>query len=1332
MTYDTIDNDVTMPGATGAPLGRSDAAGNVFDAKSVSDAVTMAPGGGLSLGRIDQYELVRELGGGGFGSVYLAKDTVAGIEVAVKGLPPMIRNNAEELERIRENFALVSRLHHPYIAAALHLQLAKEVSYASEDVRQKLRVLSGDTLMVMEYAPGVTLSQWRRQFPDGRVPLEVAIQIVWQVAQALDYAHEQHIIHRDVKPSNVMVETKPDGEIVARILDFGLAAEIRSSMGRVSREVRDTSGTRPYMAPEQWAGRKQGPATDQYALAAMFYELLTGEVPFASVFDTGDPVVMMTAVCNREVEFPEDCPRKAALRRALAKDPLQRFVSCVEFLETAAKSEPMPAPATDSKPKVKNGSGRKLAILGAAGICIVFAIIGGVVWHNHKTDVRRHEHARIVAEREAAIERQKRETAEKHLEDERRREADALAKQKKETAEHSSNEASIAIAMQKAETAHEGTQRGQLGTKEGDDGRGKVQLWEGGPYWAEMNIGAEKPWEYGLYFWWGDIVGYRCVNGVWMANDGSSSNFSFDENIIPTYNKPCSSLKSEGWIMDDNTLVTEHDAAHIQWGGSWRMPTVQELDSLLKKCELIWTTTNGVRGYIVCGKGDYASSRIFLPSAGFADKTSLIYDSWDGYYWSSNPYSIDTYSCGLFFQPMRRHNSSRTITNFPRNRGLTIRPVQGCFSSDNQLASPPSKNDTLTEGQERMTVGLNTGETKVLTLPGGAPIEMIYVGPGEFMMGSTIGDADETPVHKVRLTRGYWLGKYEITQRQWKSVMKGNPSRFNGDDHPVDSVSWDGCHEFLGKIQNSVMSQLGNFKARLPTEAEWEYACRAGTTGEKAHDLEGVAWYDGNSGSKTHVVGMKRANAWGFHDMIGNLSEWCSDLYGVYNCKNSVLLDPQGPVLGRDRVIRGGSWCSPVQYSRPADRSGRTPGKCYDYCGFRLCCSAGPRVQHQSSSSQASSTANSNAAIVEKMRAESEKIAADESARKLSAEDADNARIKAWAVFDRLTPNVKWPIVLAELYEIESSCRAPNDVTRLYITQAKYMRNAHEYILNNCKGALFPVVKNGIVQDYDSKLSVLNVSTKMGAATVVRGYGRGEVLDNRAVFDSLYAAAILKEDTFKRLNPRKHAELMIGAALLVKCFPCGMSSRETRVKSILDSAIKRCPECKSDVDFLFAEYFTSLKYKYNYTIDKNGHIHLWGKGESEPCISPKPEGVFALPTEIDGHKVVQLGWHAFAGCDKMTTFIFPKDVVQGFWIDPYIFRNCPKLHRVIFQGDAPGLHVPPNTNSKGRNIFSFCAPDIVVEVKKGSKGWKDKNSTELPPRWPTMGYDSRPIRHITK
>ena len=301
---------------------------------SINDDVTMRGGSAASAGRIDQYELLRELGGGGFGCVFLAKDTVAGIEVAVKGLPPEVKHNKEELENIRENFALVSRLHHPNIAAALVLHPAKEVSYANRDVMEKLRVFEGDTLMVMEYAPGSTLSSWRKQFPGKRVPAKVAIDIVRQVASALDYAHARKIVHRDIKPANVMIEQVDAGKYDVRVLDFGLAAEIRSSMGRVSREIRDMSGTRPYMAPEQWGGEKQGPATDQYALAVMFCELVSGEVPYQSAFESGDSVVMMANVIHQPVKLPEAVPDdfRKILARALAKKPEKRFLTCMEFV----------------------------------------------------------------------------------------------------------------------------------------------------------------------------------------------------------------------------------------------------------------------------------------------------------------------------------------------------------------------------------------------------------------------------------------------------------------------------------------------------------------------------------------------------------------------------------------------------------------------------------------------------------------------------------------------------------------------------------------------------------------------------------------------------------------------------------------------------------------------------------------------------------------------------------------------------------------------------------------------------------------------------------------
>lgn len=338
------------------------------------------------LARIDHYELIKELGGGGFGTVYLAKDTVSGVEVAVKGLPPFVKNNREELENIRENFALVSRLTHTNIAKALVLHPARDVSYASEDTQQKLRVFADDFLMVMEYAPGVTLSKWRKQFPDRRVPIPNAIAIVRQIASALDYAHGQRIIHRDIKPANIMIETKPDGKLGVRVLDFGLAAEIRSSMGRVSREIHDTSGTRPYMAPEQWLGGRQGAATDQYSLAVLFHELITGEVPFASVFDTGDPMVMLNAIGHNPVELPDDLPAcvKAALGKALSKKPDDRFGTCVDFvdaLDGKKPVEPLSVSGNATNPDNAQPSAPRLFQLGKIAVSLLAATVIGVgIW----------------------------------------------------------------------------------------------------------------------------------------------------------------------------------------------------------------------------------------------------------------------------------------------------------------------------------------------------------------------------------------------------------------------------------------------------------------------------------------------------------------------------------------------------------------------------------------------------------------------------------------------------------------------------------------------------------------------------------------------------------------------------------------------------------------------------------------------------------------------------------------------------------------------------------------------------------------------------------------
>ena len=181
--------------------------------------------------------------------------------------------------------------------------------------------------------------------------------------------------------------------------------------------------------------------------------------------------------------------------------------------------------------------------------------------------------------------------------------------------------------------------------------------------------------------------------------------------------------------------------------------------------------------------------------------------------------------------------------------------------------------------------------------------------------------------HQVKLTKGSYLGKYEVTQGQWEAVMGRNPSEFKnvGRDAPVEQVSWDDCQVFCRKL---------GVGFRLPTEAEWEYACRAGAKGPYAGDLDDMAWCGQNSGNTTHPVGLKKPNAWGLYDMHGNVAEWCHDWYGEYPV--GAVTDPTGPEAGQFRRNRGGSWGWGTGLCRSADRNCGLPGHRIHFLGLRL------------------------------------------------------------------------------------------------------------------------------------------------------------------------------------------------------------------------------------------------------------------------------------------------------------------------------------------------------------------------------------------------------------
>jgi formylglycine-generating enzyme required for sulfatase activity len=212
---------------------------------------------------------------------------------------------------------------------------------------------------------------------------------------------------------------------------------------------------------------------------------------------------------------------------------------------------------------------------------------------------------------------------------------------------------------------------------------------------------------------------------------------------------------------------------------------------------------------------------------------------------------------------------------------------------------------------------------------------------GRFTMGDANGGGDETP-HPVTLTQPFEFGVYEVTQEQYEAVMGTNPSRYKGPQNPVDNVSWDEAVEFYRKLSAMPAEKKSGYVYRLPTEAEWEYACRAGTTtaysfGDSASELDDYAWYKENSGKTTHSVGGKKPNAWGLYDMHGNVWELCQDWYGVSSFRGGWVIDPTGAASGSGRVYRGGGWRFISSFHcRSANRRRFTPGNRSSSLGFRV------------------------------------------------------------------------------------------------------------------------------------------------------------------------------------------------------------------------------------------------------------------------------------------------------------------------------------------------------------------------------------------------------------
>lgn len=952
--------------------------------KTINTEVTMrdaAPAGGAKRFRagdeiLGRYVIESELGQGGMGVVYLCLDKVGGVKVAVKGLPPEVSHNSEEMEEVRRNFQLVCALRHPGIAGIRTLE--REES-------------SGLYYLVMDVAEGQNLTRWMREH-DGPGLTPEKLTILRDIASALDYAHERRILHRDIKPGNVMVG--PDGH--AQVLDFGLAAQIRSSMSRVSLMVTSQSGTPAYKSPEQWKGRPQRAAADQYSLAVIAYKMISGELPF----DGDDLTMLGRAVMNVAPEKVTGVPASvnAALQKALAKEPEGRFESCTAFvaaLSSGGRARTLAAP---------------LKWIAASVLLLSLAAVGGWWWERVKSEELRVKDEALAAEQarqerkaeEARIVAEKAEAERKAKEEAERKQEEAWIAAEKRKAEESQKIAS-ALAAFEAKDFAKGWQLA-AGIQDSDP---RIQFFIGKCYangygGAESNVTEAVRWyrkaaerecaqaqlEVGLAYAYGRGVMKDMSEGVnwykkaaeqgdgpaqaWLglAYEGGYGGVTNDYvEAMKWYRRAAEQGNPYGQIYLANMYqrgkgVPQNDAEAVKWfrkaaeqGMGWSQYRLSEAyksgkgvpkdDVMAAKWCLKAAEQDGefLSGYAQCDLG-----MMYERGEGVAQNMTEA-ARWYRKAAEKGFYEAQ-YNLGRLFE---------CGNGVPRNDVEAIKwyrksAASGCEKAQDKLKSMEARGvDGKVEERTDPCRAPKAGDVKTITLPGGATMEFCWCPAGSFMMGSPESESerrsDET-LHRVSLTKGFWMGKYEVTQRQWESVMGSNPSNFNGADRPVEMVSWDNCQNFVQKI-----NAANQVVVALPTEAQWEYACRAGTTtpfnfgavlnGDKANCNGNYPYgttMKGRYREGTTSVGSYAPNAWGLYDMHGNVYEWCADWYDKDYYSRSPLEDPTGPELGARRVNRGGRFSGEAFYCRSACRfNGCEPSSRACFFGLRLVCFEGPR-----------------------------------------------------------------------------------------------------------------------------------------------------------------------------------------------------------------------------------------------------------------------------------------------------------------------------------------------------------------------------------------------------
>ncbi len=898
--------------------------------------------GDLIVGR---YEYICELDRyGASGVVCLCRDTNAGgTAMALKTMPDVLRQNEAESSAIKNMFQKVLNLNHEGIAAIRSL--------VEDDFRQ---------YVVMDYVTGLTLGKYLQEHP--HLDTGTTKEIVKRLASALDYAHEKGMVHRNLKPSNVMVDIDDHGIVRGvKILDFGLGPQIRESVARATGQAEEEIA-HEYFSPEQWRGTRVNAATDQYSLAVLAYEMLSSHRPFN---ETGD--ALKTAVLEG---VPKEIPgipvaMNEALLKALSVNASDRFDSCGDFAK-AFSGQKIAAAAPSKKKKVnvedgeKGGNGgmiKRLTVVGVA-VVVVVAIIVAILIMSEKNskqkiiEAKRPAETSKVLETTAAKEAEKKAAARKEIAEEAPKSAEIQltpeqAKQKQETLLLRSSLIRMKKTLDSQMLNRSQTFGKHLDTFADQINAGDTAIKDNDFAVATLCFEAAKK----EYDW---------VQAAIQPRKDAMAKLAAAEELVKKAEK-ADAMKFSAAAFTKAKKDLEEGRKAYESGDFAKSSGLFETS--VKSCETAFAESRGARlAELVAAakKSEAAGSEkdwkdILKLASEMKALDAAIAAEWESKADAKLPPTLTIVTTFEGREVPASMDGTDMMTPWKSpvlKKGETVSHYL-VWWKDNEEYIADFSTTVNWKGSMKETVVLHKKTVDLrsgyILLPGKQKIELVKVEGGTFDIGGNANDP-----RTVTLTRDYWIGKYEVSQGQWKSIglNKKVACRWENEGYPVENVSWNEAMAFCEQLNQLTKGQLPKgYHFTLPTEAEWEYAARGGVKSRGyeysgGNMLEKVGWFWLNAGGKTHPVKgkkVKMGNELGIYDMSGNVLEWCRDSCDI-DAKNLVISafafanGAEDPIYrsGAGRVVRGGSWQSSHAICRTAYRFGYLSDDRKDNVGFRV------------------------------------------------------------------------------------------------------------------------------------------------------------------------------------------------------------------------------------------------------------------------------------------------------------------------------------------------------------------------------------------------------------